>query len=397
MSSENASALRKALIEAEMLKVGGKKGTKRKRKSEEEHKSKKKKKSMERQMDEPSVKAEENEQPEVNVSKYLKFDWRTAMLDILSKKGGRTKVRKLRKKVISNYRKMMGSDGKTDSELEAKFDKKLRKCKKLRVEEEYVLQVGEGTDCSVADFTAIFVKEEPRDVCSTKAVKTEPAPAPPSPIPGPSTRESPPMSPTPESPPMSPVHRRSYSIVSRPSPSPSPPPRPNSADTVVPPSPCSTSLRRSTRSTRSQSSYRYSGSEDDLKREAFSSGEDDQDQEFVPDHEDDEDDSDQVIDDDGYLRPIPSDLRVKEEAVEVEVGNDLRVAECAEDAQMEELPSDHMASEDAPLPSDIEEEESMDGKRRFVDQWIHDRGESGFKESIVEPQTDGSKASSVKT
>ena len=134
-----------------------------------------------------------------------------------------------------------------------------------------------------------------------------------------------------------------------------------------------------------------------MKREAFSSGEDDQDQEFVPDHEDDEDDSDHVMDDEGYLRPIPSDLRVKEEAVEVEVGNDLRVAECAEDAQMEEPPSDHMASEDAPLPSDIEEEESMDGKRRFVDQWIHDRGESGFQESIVEPERVGSKASSVKS
>ena len=134
-----------------------------------------------------------------------------------------------------------------------------------------------------------------------------------------------------------------------------------------------------------------------MKREAFSSGEDDQDKEFVPDHEDDEDDSDQVIDDDGYLRPIPSDLRVKEEAVEDEVGNDLRVAECAEDAQMEELPSDYMASEDAPLASDIEEEDAMNGKRRFVDQWIHDRGESGFRESIVEPKTDGSKASSVKS
>ena len=127
-----------------------------------------------------------------------------------------------------------------------------------------------------------------------------------------------------------------------------------------------------------------------MKREAFSSGEDDQDEEFVPDHEDDEDDSEHVIDDDGYLRPIPSDLRVKEEAVEVEVGNDLRVAECAEDAHMEELPSD-----DAPLPSD--NEESMDGKRRFVDQWIHDRGESGFQESIVEPERCGSKASSVKS
>ena len=37
--SENASAMRRALIEAEKMKVVKKKGTKRKREGEEEHKS----------------------------------------------------------------------------------------------------------------------------------------------------------------------------------------------------------------------------------------------------------------------------------------------------------------------------------------------------------------------
>ena len=380
---------RKKLIDMAKSSLGGEKS--------------KRKKSKEKGRCKKSV--EEEHRENINASSHSKFDWEGAILAIISKKGGRTKISKLRKKVISSYQKQRDRGSKTDSELQAKFDKKLRRCKKVKLEEEYVLQVDGGNDCSVTDMVESFVEstavplvsKELREICSAHAVKVEPVLAPPSPIPGPSRIGTMLPRDVSVSPPMSPVHQRSFSVIRSRSRSPTPPSSLTTPNSVVAPSPRSrspesrsVSLRRSTRSTKSVSSYCYSpssslGSDKDLICEAFSSGEDDSDVEFVPNHEDD-DDYDHVLDDDEVeaaeeendcLRPCPSDFRVKEEAKEIKIEIDPR-DECAENTRMEELPDN---------------DDSMDGKHRFVNQWICDQGESGFEESIAGAETEGVKHS----
>ena len=380
---------RKELIDMAKSALGGEKSKRKKRKEKERN--------------EKSVEVKEEQRAIIPASTQIKFDWKGAILGILIKKGGRAKISKLRRKVLSSYQKQRDRGSKTDSELEAKFDKKLRRCKNLKMEKEYVLQVDGGNDCLVTDTdmldesTAIpHVSNELREVCSTKAVKVEPVLPPPSPIPGPSRIGSPSRSP---------VHQRSVSIIrcrSRSPPPPSSPTRPDSVDTVVAPSPCSTSfegggasLRRSTRSSKSVSSYCYSpsslGSDEDLICEAFSSGDDDNDEEFVPDHEDDDDDDgdDYVLNEDEVeateedkdcLRTCPSDVLIKEETKEIQIENDLGGAECPDNTHMEELP---------------DSDESMDGKHRFVHQWIHDQGENGFGESVAKAETEGANHSKV--
>ena len=240
---DESKAQREALIEAERTKVHNRRRKRKKRADETSggERSKKRKKRREEEEETGSVK-EEDDQPTtityltIPASTPLKFDWLGAILDILRKKGGRIKVNKLKKKVLSSYPRQIDSGSKTDSELEAKFHKKLRRCKKVKMEKEYVLLVDGGADSLVPDTsvkcTAVpLVKQEPREDCSTKAVKVEP----PCPIPEPSSPGT--VSPPADVviPPMSPVHQRSFSITRCRSPSPTPPStptRPNSADSV---------------------------------------------------------------------------------------------------------------------------------------------------------------------
>ena len=282
------------------------------------------------------IKEEEEEQEPVAIPEPVrdKFDWKGSIMAYLVKKGGRAKHDKLRKRVISSYQNQMVDGNKTLSQLEDKFEKKLSRCMSLKMEKEYVLLVDGGNDSSITATTG-----EPKAIPLVSGgppdIKAEPALSPP---------------------------------------------------------PCSTSfdgsggafLRRSSRSTRSECSYRYTpsspASDEDLVREAFSSGDDDDgDAEFVPRYEDEEeeeeDDADafeaaEAVKEEQQLRI--ADARCKEEADSTVLAGDVCAAEFA-------------ASEPAPMGEQSDDsDDSASGKLRFVNQWVCDQGESGFGDSLAE-------------
>lgn len=66
-----------------------------------------------------------------------KFDWIDCALTVLSKKGS-TKIKKLKKKVVNEFLTLHPDTVKTKVELETKFEKKLSKCKKLKISNDVV-------------------------------------------------------------------------------------------------------------------------------------------------------------------------------------------------------------------------------------------------------------------
>ena len=297
------------------------------------------------------IKEEEEAQEPVAIPEpvRVKFDWKGSIMAYLGKKGGRAKHDKLKKKVISSYQNQRVDGNKTLSQLEDKFDKKLRRCKCLKMEKEYVLQVDGGNDSSIT-VTAVESKAIP---LGSGGLPDEDCPI--------------------------------------------------KAEPALSPPPCSTifdgggggggsSLRRSSRSTRSECSYRYTpsslGSDEDLIREAFSSGDDDDgDEEFVPRYEDEEEEEEE--DDTAAAVVFKAVKAVKDE-------QPLRIADawCKEEADSTVLASDVCAAEfaerePAPMEEQSDSDDSTRGKLRFVKQWVCDQGESGFGESLPEVKTEG--------
>ncbi|XP_046568420.1 LOW QUALITY PROTEIN: cell growth-regulating nucleolar protein-like [Haliotis rubra] len=115
---------------------------KKKRKREEEQvevKGKKRKRMEEDEVEEePDEPEEEEEEP---VKKKTKFDWESVITEVLTSKG-EIAIKKLKKKVISEYLSQMGPP-KSEEKLWAKFEKKVSKNPNFKVTKERVKLVGE--------------------------------------------------------------------------------------------------------------------------------------------------------------------------------------------------------------------------------------------------------------
>merc|ERR1719312_1318278 len=81
--------------------------------------------------------------------KKVKFDWDDTIMNVLKKKGNEMKLNKLKKKCVSEYMTQCENNHKSEAEIGAKFDKKLKK-KKYRVLKDRVkLVVGDEEDENV--------------------------------------------------------------------------------------------------------------------------------------------------------------------------------------------------------------------------------------------------------
>ena len=100
-------------------------------------KSTEKKESKKRKMQEEDEVGPAFKQAKVEEEPSKKFDWIDCALEVLSKKGS-TKMKKLKKKVISEYLSHFPDTVKTQVELSAKFEKKLQKSKKLKINNDIV-------------------------------------------------------------------------------------------------------------------------------------------------------------------------------------------------------------------------------------------------------------------
>ncbi|XP_067657078.1 cell growth-regulating nucleolar protein-like [Haliotis asinina] len=116
---------------------------KKKRKREEEPvevKGKKRKRTEEEEVEEKTDEPEEEEEEEP-VKKKTKFDWESVITAVLMSKG-EIAVKKLKKKVISEYLSQMGPP-KSEEKLWAKFEKKVSKNPNFHVTKERVKLAGD--------------------------------------------------------------------------------------------------------------------------------------------------------------------------------------------------------------------------------------------------------------
>ncbi|XP_071089491.1 cell growth-regulating nucleolar protein-like [Haliotis cracherodii] len=120
-----------------------KKKKKKKRKHEEEQvevKGKKRKREEEEEVEEEPNEPEEEEEEEP-VKKKTKFDWENVITEVLTSKG-EIAIKKLKKKVISEYLSQMGAP-KSEEKLWAKFEKKVSKNPNFKVFKERVKLVAQ--------------------------------------------------------------------------------------------------------------------------------------------------------------------------------------------------------------------------------------------------------------
>merc|ERR1712029_269173 len=126
--------------EKENVEVKKKSKKKDKQKNEEINKPLKRKREEAMEVDDAT------EDNDVSPIKKVKFDWDDTIMNVLKKKGNEMKLNKLKKKCVSEYMAQCENNHKTEAEIGAKFDKKLKK-KKYRVLKDRVkLVVGDEED-----------------------------------------------------------------------------------------------------------------------------------------------------------------------------------------------------------------------------------------------------------
>ena len=116
---------------------------KSKKKQKKEREEEKSVKNLKRKHEE-TMDVDEGEETENVPEKKLKFDWDETISSVL-KQSGEMKLKKLKKKVVSEYMSIHEGTHKTAEEIGAKFDKKLKK-KKYRVLKDKVTLVVTGDE-----------------------------------------------------------------------------------------------------------------------------------------------------------------------------------------------------------------------------------------------------------
>jgi len=139
--------------EKENVEVKKKSKKKDKQKNEETNKPLKRKREEAMEVDDAT---EDNDASPI---KKVKFDWDDTIMNVLKKKGNEMKLNKLKKKCVSEYMAQCENNHKSEAEIGAKFDKKLKK-KKYRVLKDRVKLV-------VAD------EEDANDVTVEEVVKKD--------------------------------------------------------------------------------------------------------------------------------------------------------------------------------------------------------------------------------
>merc|ERR1712025_957149 len=117
----------------------------------ETKKSKKKKKdkendgSQKRKREEDTMEVD-NYAGDVSPVKKIKFDWDETITRVLQQKGNEMKLNKLKKKCVSEFFALHEGTHKTQDEIGAKFDKKLKKKKYTVLKDRVKLNLNQSED-----------------------------------------------------------------------------------------------------------------------------------------------------------------------------------------------------------------------------------------------------------
>merc|ERR1712025_1437852 len=117
----------------------------------ETKKSKKKKKdkendgSLKRKREEDTMEVD-NDAEDVSPVKKIKFDWDETITRVLQQKGNEMKLSKLKKKCVSEFFALHEGTHKTQEEIGAKFDKKLKKKKYTVLKDRVKLNLNHSED-----------------------------------------------------------------------------------------------------------------------------------------------------------------------------------------------------------------------------------------------------------
>merc|ERR1712025_80806 len=117
----------------------------------ETKKSKKKKKgkendgSLKRKREEDTMEVD-NDAEDISPVKKIKFDWDETITRVLQQKGNEMKLNKLKKKCVSEFFALHEGTHKTQEEIGAKFDKKLKKKKYTVLKDRVKLNLNHSED-----------------------------------------------------------------------------------------------------------------------------------------------------------------------------------------------------------------------------------------------------------
>jgi len=127
---------------------------------EETPKQTKPKKRKKGDAEQKNAEEEEGEQPTPKKSKQekeSKFDWEEVIAELLTKKDGKMKANKLKKKVVGECLSRGAGGNKSEEQLMVKFDKRIAKSRRFKVQKDFVTLVDEGQDENNVPAAAAFV------------------------------------------------------------------------------------------------------------------------------------------------------------------------------------------------------------------------------------------------
>merc|ERR1712227_813630 len=131
------------------------------KKSKKKKKDKENKGSLKRKREDDTMEVD-NDGEEASPVKKIKFDWDETITRVLQQKGNEMKLNKLKKKCVSEFFALHEGTHKTQEEIGAKFDKKLKKKKYSVLKDKVKLNLNHTEDTN-GDATANTSTKEERD------------------------------------------------------------------------------------------------------------------------------------------------------------------------------------------------------------------------------------------